>query len=109
MDLIEASAAARMDPFAKYTGAMAKRKTLTGRDYWLVWVNEELDPIVRRWFPSANNDDVLITPDVCNEKERGAPDEHYKVPDWQPVTDNISEPFRQFLDHWILHMTFRIT
>lgn len=109
MDLLKASAAARMDPFAKYTGAMAKRKTLTGRDYWLVWVNEEWDPIVRRWFPPANDADGLVTPDVCNAKEDGAPDGHYKMPDWQPVTDNISEPFRQFLDHWIINLTFRIT
>lgn len=101
MTLIDACAAAMMDPFARYTGAMTKCRTLAGRDYWLIWVNEEWDPIVRRWFPATDYADGEVTMAAsmnADTVETG----------WQPVTTNTSELFKQFLDSHILDITFRL-
>ena len=109
MDLLEASRQAKLDPFSRYTGAIARMTSVTGRPFWLIWINEEDNPIVHRWFPHSDVD----IPDALQQNVAEAIGKVNRYflegeADWQPASDTSSDVFRQYVDGHILNITFRV-
>lgn len=109
MDLLEASRQAKLDPFSCYTGAIARMTSVTGRPFWLIWINEEDDPIVHRWFPHSNVD----IPDAIQQniaEAIGKVNLYFLEgeADWQPASDTTNNVFRDYIDSHLLWLTFRV-